>query len=153
LAFVVGCRVKDIAVADALDAIFGFTIVNDVTARDLQVSHGQWFKGKGLDGSCPMGPWIVTADEFDVRRGHRISLRVNGEQRQDSNTSDMLFDCAQILSSLSGGMTLEPGDVVATGTPAGVGMGLEPQQWLKPGDVIEADIEGIGVLRNTVRAA
>lgn len=153
LAFVVGRRVKDIAAEDALDAIFGYTIVNDVTARDLQLAHGQWFKGKALDNSCPVGPWIVTRDAFDVRQPHRIGLRVNGEQRQDSDISDMLFDCAQILASLSAGMTLEPGDLVATGTPSGVGMGFEPPRWLRDGDVIEAEIEGIGTLRNTVRAA
>lgn len=153
LAFVVGRTCRDVKASEAADCIFGYTIVNDITARDLQRAHGQWFKGKGLDTTCPMGPWIVTADEFDVHQAHRIWLNVNGEKRQDSLTSDMLFDCAQILESLSRGMTLEPGDVVATGTPSGVGLGLSPQVWLKDGDVIEAGIDGIGTLVNTVRAS
>ena len=150
LAFVIGKTGRDIRAEDAAKHIFGFTIVNDVTARELQIEHGQWFKGKGLDTSCPMGPWIVTADAFDISKGHRISLTVNGETRQDERTSDMLFDCAQIVESLSAGLTLEAGDIIATGTPSGVG--FIPPVWLKDGDVIEASIEGIGSLRNTVRA-
>ena len=137
--------------AEAHSVVFGFTILNDVTARDLQQAHGQWFKGKGLDTTCPIGPWIVSADEFGPPAGHRIALRVNGETRQDSNTADMLFDCDAIIESLSAGLTLEPGDIICTGTPSGVGMGLEPQVWLKDGDVVEAEIEGIGVLRSIVR--
>ena len=130
----------------------GYTIVNDVSARDLQTRHGQWFKGKGLDTTCPIGPWIVTKDEFGDPSGHRITLRVNGVTRQDSNTADMLFDCAAIVASLSEGLTIEPGDIIATGTPSGVALGMSPQQWLKDSDVIEAEIAGIGVLRNRVRA-
>jgi 2-keto-4-pentenoate hydratase/2-oxohepta-3-ene-1,7-dioic acid hydratase in catechol pathway len=152
LAFVVGRTARNIRAADALDYIFGVSVLNDVTARDLQRSHGQWFKGKGLDTSCPIGPWIVTTDEFDLRAGHRLWLTVNGEPRQDSLTSDMIFDCGRILESLSAGMTIEAGDIITTGTPSGVGLGLEPQVWLKDGDVIEAGIEGIGSIRNTVRA-
>lgn len=152
LAIIIGRTARDIPVSVALDAIFGYTIVNDVTARDLQVSHGQWFKGKSLDSSCPMGPWIVTRDEFGDPSGHRISLRVNGEIRQNSNTSDMLFDCAAIVASLSEGLTLEPGDIIATGTPSGVALGMSPQVWLKPGDRLEAEVEGIGILHNTVAA-
>lgn len=152
LAFVVGRAGRDIAPADALDHIFGFTVLNDVTARDLQRAHGQWFKGKSLDTTCPMGPFIVTSDEFDVRAEHRLWLTVNGQKRQDAFISDMLFDCAHILAHLSAGLTLEPGDIVTTGTPSGVGLGLDPQIWLQDGDVVEAGIEGIGSIVNTVRA-
>lgn len=152
LAFVVGSNVHDVSVEDALGSIFGFTVLNDVTARDLQRSHGQWFKGKALDTTCPMGPWIVTADEFDLSIQHRLWLSVNGEMRQDAFISDMVFDCAQILSNLSSGMTIEAGDIITTGTPSGVGLGLDPQVWLKDGDIIEAGIEGIGSITNTVRA-
>lgn len=152
LAFVVGRTGRDISVEMAAGHIFGFTVLNDVTARDLQRAHGQWFKGKALDTTCPIGPWIVTADEFDVRAEHRLWLAVNGEMRQDAFISDMVFDCAAILSSLSAGMTVEAGDIITTGTPSGVGLGLDPQIWLKDGDVVEAGIEGIGSIRNTVRA-
>jgi 2-keto-4-pentenoate hydratase/2-oxohepta-3-ene-1,7-dioic acid hydratase in catechol pathway len=152
LAFVVGRTGSDISVADAHSHIFGFTVLNDITARDLQRAHGQWFKGKGLDTTCPIGPWIVTADEFEVTAEHRLWLSVNGEMRQDAFISDMLFDCAHILSSLSSGMTVEAGDIITTGTPSGVGLGLDPQIWLKNGDVIEAGIDGIGSITNTVRA-
>ena len=152
LAFVVGRSGRDISVEDALGHIFGFTVLNDVTARDLQRAHGQWFKGKALDTTCPIGPWIVTADEFNVTAEHRLWLSVNGEMRQDAFISDMVFDCAQIVSSLSAGMTIEAGDIITTGTPSGVGLGLDPQIWLKDGDVVEAGIEGIGSIRNTVRA-
>jgi 2-keto-4-pentenoate hydratase/2-oxohepta-3-ene-1,7-dioic acid hydratase in catechol pathway len=150
LAFVIGPTVRDVPVNAALNVIFGYTIVNDISVRDIQMRHGQWFKGKGLDTSCPMGPWIVTSDEFKNPSGHRISLRVNGQTRQDSNTADMLFGCAEIVVSLSEGLTLEPGDVVATGTPSGVALGMTPQVWLKSGDIVEAEIEGIGVVRNRI---
>jgi 2-keto-4-pentenoate hydratase/2-oxohepta-3-ene-1,7-dioic acid hydratase in catechol pathway len=152
LAIVIGRTCRDIAASDAREHILGYTVVNDITARDLQADHGQWFKGKGLDTSCPMGPWIVTAEEFDIGKGHRIWLTVNGQIRQDSSTADMLFDCYQIVESLSQGMTLEPGDVIATGTPSGVGLGMNPQVWLKDRDVVEAGIDGIGSLVNTIRA-
>jgi len=152
LGIVIGRTARDIATTDVNDAVFGYTIVNDVSARDLQTRHGQWFKGKGLDTTCPIGPWIVTKDEFGDPSGHRITLRVNGVTRQDSNTADMLFDCGAIVASLSEGLTIEPGDIIATGTPSGVALGMLPQQWLKDGDVIEAEIAGIGVLRNRVRA-
>lgn len=153
LAFVVGRSARDIPAAEAMDHIFGFTVLNDVTARDLQREHGQWFKGKALDTSCPIGPWIVTSDEFDIAADHRLWLTVNGEERQDAFISDMVFDCARILESLSAGMTVEAGDIVTTGTPSGVGLGLEPQIWLKHGDVVEAGIDGIGSIRNRVVAA
>jgi 2-keto-4-pentenoate hydratase/2-oxohepta-3-ene-1,7-dioic acid hydratase in catechol pathway len=150
LAIVIGKRVRSITVDDALGAVFGYTIVNDISARDAQVGHGQWFKGKAFDTFCPMGPCIVTADEFGDPSGHRISLRVSGGIRQDSNTADMLFSVAQIISSLSSGMTLEPGDVIATGTPSGVALGMKPQKWLQVGDIVEATIDGIGTLSNPV---
>ena len=152
-ALVIGKGGRDLVRGKALEAVFGYTVFNDVTARDLQAAHGQWFKGKGLDTTAPIGPWIVTADEFGDPSGHRITLRLNGKTMQDSNTSDLLFDCDEILASLSHGLTLEPGDVIATGTPSGVGFGMVPQVFLKDGDVMEAEVEGIGVLRNTVRAA
>jgi 2-keto-4-pentenoate hydratase/2-oxohepta-3-ene-1,7-dioic acid hydratase in catechol pathway len=151
LAMVIGKTCRDVKRAEAGRVVFGFTILNDFTARDLQRAHGQWFKGKSLDSTCPIGPWIVTADAFGSPAGHRITLRVNGETRQDSNTRDMLFDVGAIIESLSAGLTLEAGDIICTGTPSGVGMGLEPQVWLQDGDVVEAEIEGIGILRNTVR--
>lgn len=152
LAFVIADTCRDVQAADALGHIFGYTVLNDVTARDLQRAHGQWFKGKGLDTCCPIGPWIVTADAFGSPANKRITLRVNGETRQDSNTSDLLFPCEAIIESLSAGLTLEPGDIVCTGTPSGVGYAMEPPRLLKDGDVMEAEVEGIGVLRNTVRA-
>jgi 2-keto-4-pentenoate hydratase/2-oxohepta-3-ene-1,7-dioic acid hydratase in catechol pathway len=151
LAIVIGKTCRDVKKSEAAGVVFGYTVLNDVTARDLQRAHGQWFKGKGLDTSCPIGPWIVTADEFGPPSGKRITLRVNGETRQDSNSSDMLFDCDTIIESLSAGLTLEPGDIICTGTPSGVGFGMEPQSFLQEGDVMEAEVEGIGVLRNTVR--
>ena len=153
LAIVIGQTCRDVSAAQAVDHILGYTIVNDITARDLQRAHGQWFKGKGLDTTCPMGPWIVTADEFGIGEEHRIWLTVNGDRRQDSVISDMLFGVAQIVESLSQGMTLEAGDVIATGTPSGVGLGLNPQIWLRDGDVVEAGIDGIGSIVNTIRAA
>lgn len=152
LAFVIGKAGRDIRAKDAADHILGYMVLNDVTARDLQRGHGQWFKGKSLDTTCPTGPWIVTADEFDIAQDHRIWLSVNGDIRQDSLTTDMVFDCATILESLSAGLTVEPGDVITTGTPSGVGLGLDPQIWLKDGDVMQAGIDGIGSITNTIRA-
>ncbi|TCT06170.1 fumarylacetoacetate hydrolase family protein [Aquabacter spiritensis] len=152
LALVIGKTCRDIPVAEAMSAVFGYTVLNDVTARDLQKRHHQWFKGKGLDTYCPVGPWIVTADAFGDPSGRRVTLRVNGETRQDSSTSDLLFDVATIVSVLSQGLTLEPGDIVATGTPAGVALGMTPQRWLVDGDIVEAEVGGVGILRNQVRA-
>jgi 2-keto-4-pentenoate hydratase/2-oxohepta-3-ene-1,7-dioic acid hydratase in catechol pathway len=148
LAVVIGAGGTNIPRERALDHVFGFTIVNDLTARDLQRRHGQWFKGKGLDGSCPMGPWIVTKDALPSFADLAIALRVNGETRQQSRTSKMVHDVAAIIEHLSRGMTLEPGDVIATGTPEGVGYAMDPPRFLAPGDVVEAEIEGIGILRN-----
>jgi 2-keto-4-pentenoate hydratase/2-oxohepta-3-ene-1,7-dioic acid hydratase in catechol pathway len=151
LGVVVGRRGVNIAATDALAHVFGYTVINDVTGRDLQARHKQWFKGKSLDGSCPMGPVVVTADEFGDPRDKRVSLRVNGLPKQDATTSDMIFPVAEIIEWLSQGLTLEPGDIIATGTPEGVGMGRVPQEWLQHGDVVEAEVEGIGVMRNRVR--
>src|SRR5216683_6228940 len=150
LTVVIGTGGRDIARADALGHVFGYTIINDVTARDLQKRHQQWFKGKSLDTFCPMGPWIVHASAIKDPQALDIKLRVNGEQRQSSNTKHMIFDLKTIIESLSLGMTLEPGDVIATGTPSGVGFAMNPPGLLKGGDVIEAEVEGIGILRNTV---
>lgn len=150
LALVIGKRGRNIPKENALDHVFGYTIVNDISARDAQIAHGQFFKGKSFDTFCPIGPCIVTRDEFGDPSGHRLSLKVNGGTRQDSDTSDMLFGVPEIIASLSSGLTLEPGDVIATGTPAGVAGGMNPPGWLAVGDVIEAEISGIGILRNSV---
>lgn len=148
---VIGKRAKNIAEANALDAVFGYTVINDVSAREVQRDHGQWFKGKSMDTFCPIGPCIVTTDEFGSPSGHRLTTKINGVIRQDSNTSDLLFNCQQIVMWLSLGITLEPGDMIATGTPSGVALGMNPQAWMQDGDVCEQEIEGIGVLRNKVR--
>ena len=150
LAVVIGRRGKNIPASDVFDYIWGYTIVNDISARDLQNRHQQFFKGKSLDGSCPMGPWIVTADEIPDPHKLRLTLRVNGRTMQDSSTADLIFDIPTLISTLSRGQTLEPGDILSTGTPSGVGMGLNPPSYLQPGDVLEAEVEGIGILRNTV---
>ncbi|HVH25935.1 MAG TPA: fumarylacetoacetate hydrolase family protein [Vicinamibacterales bacterium] len=148
LGVVIGAGGKNISRERALTHVFGYTVVNDVSARDLQFGHKQWFKGKSLDGFCPMGPVVVTADEFGDPQAKHITLRLNGEIRQDATTGDMLFPIVSIIEQLSRGMTLEPGDLIATGTPEGVGLGRTPPEYLKEGDVIETEIEGIGTLRN-----
>ncbi len=152
LAVIIGKRGKNIRAEDALSYVFGYTVLNDITARDLQMRHKQFFKGKSLDGSCPMGPWIVTADEIVDPHNLALRLRVNGETKQDSNTGLMIFSINQALSILSAGMTLEPGDIIATGTPSGVGFSRTPPEFLKPGDVVEAEVEGIGLIKNTFNA-
>ena len=152
LAVIVGVSGRNIRRAAARDHVFGYTIVNDVSARDLQFRHGQWFKGKSLDGFCPMGPVVVTADEFGNPQNKRLSLRVNGVTRQDATTADMIFQVDAIVESLSRGMTVEAGDIIATGTPEGVGLGRTPPEYLQDGDVMEAEIEGIGMLRNQITA-
>ncbi len=149
LALVIGTTGRDIPAADAFKHIFGYTVANDVTARRLQRAHGQWFKGKGLDKSCPLGPWIVTADALDPSDLH-LTMTVNGDLRQDSRTSTMIFPIPVIIEQLSGGLTLEAGDIVLTGTPHGVGYAMEPPQFLKAGDMMEAYVEGIGTLRTPV---
>lgn len=152
LAVVIGRRGKNIAAGDVFDYVWGYTIVNDISARDLQNRHQQFFKGKSLDGSCPMGPCIVSADEIPDPHNLRLTLRLNDRTMQDSTTADLIFDIPTLIATLSRGQTLEPGDVLSTGTPAGVGMGLNPPSYLRPGDVVEAEIERIGILRNTVGA-
>jgi len=152
LAVVIGREGRDITERDALDFVFGYTIANDVSVRDVQRTWhgGQWFKGKNFDTHLPLGPWIVTKDEVPDPQALRIATRVNGVAKQDSNTKHMVFPVARIIAELSAGLTLYPGDVIITGTPEGVGMGRKPPEWLKPGDVVETEIERIGVLRNEV---
>jgi 2,4-diketo-3-deoxy-L-fuconate hydrolase len=148
LAVVIGTGGRDIPRADALRHVFGYTIINDVTARDLQKRHNQWFKGKSLDTFCPMGPMLVTADEIPDPQALAISLRVNGQTRQSSHTAKMIFPVAQCIEVLSQGMTLLPGDIIATGTPEGVGAATGT--FLRAGDRIEAEVEGIGILASKV---
>jgi len=150
LALIIGRAGKNIAHGDALSYVFGYTIVNDVTARDLQDRHQQFFKGKSLDRTCPIGPWIVTADEIPTPGELGIRLRLNGETRQDSSTNDLIFDIPTMIAILSTGMTLQPGTIISTGTPGGVGLGRTPPSYMQPGDVMEAEIDGIGVLRNRI---
>ncbi len=147
LAVVIGQGGRDIPRSRAMDHVFGYTNVNDVTARDVQMRHQQWDLGKSFDTFCPMGPWIVTADELDGR-ATRVRGWVNGALRQDGLTKDMIHDIPTLIETCSRGITLYPGDVIATGTPAGVGMGLKPPQWLKAGDVVRIEIDGIGVIEN-----
>jgi 2-keto-4-pentenoate hydratase/2-oxohepta-3-ene-1,7-dioic acid hydratase in catechol pathway len=151
LGVVIGRAGSDIAEADALKHVYGYTVVNDVSAREVQRQHGQqWFKGKSLDGSCPMGPWIVTADEVPDPQALRITCRLNGVVKQDSNTRHMYFRIPRIIAELSAGLTLEPGDVISTGTPAGVGHARTPPEFMRAGDVLETEVEGIGALRNRI---
>ncbi|HEX5939660.1 MAG TPA: fumarylacetoacetate hydrolase family protein [Dehalococcoidia bacterium] len=152
LGVVIGRAGRNISREDALDYVFGYTVVNDVTSRDVQSRHKQWFRGKGLDGSCPIGPWIVTVDELPDPQKVNITCRVNGIEKQSANTAQMIFDVRTIIEELSQGLTLEPGDVIATGTPSGVGFARTPPEWLADGDVMESEIEGIGTIRNRVRA-
>ena len=150
LAVVLGRAARDVKAADAADCIFGYTVLNDVSARDLQTGHKQWYFGKSLDGFTPMGPVLVTADEIAYPPALEITCRVNGELRQSSNTALLITSIGQILEELTAGMTLLPGTISATGTPAGVGMGFDPPRFLQSGDIVECAIEGIGTLRSTV---
>ncbi|OGL62170.1 MAG: hypothetical protein A3J27_07440 [Candidatus Tectomicrobia bacterium RIFCSPLOWO2_12_FULL_69_37] len=152
LVVVIGKKGVDIPRERAHDHVYGYTIMNEVSARDVQSRHGQWFKGKALDTFGPLGPWIVTADEVGNADNLAIQSRVNGQVRQSSNTNDMIFDVATLVSSVSEGFTLVPGDMIATGTPEGVGLFMDPPSLMKPGDVVECEIEKIGVLRNRVVA-
>ena len=149
LAVVIGLGGRGIRREDALKHVWGYTIVNDVTARDWQGRHKQWFLGKSFDTFCPMGPWIVTADELDIG-DLNVRCWVNDELRQNANTRDLIFDVPTIIEAISAGITLCPGDVIATGTPAGVGIGFVPPKFLKPGDQVRIEISGIGALTNTV---
>jgi 2-keto-4-pentenoate hydratase/2-oxohepta-3-ene-1,7-dioic acid hydratase in catechol pathway len=150
LGVVIGHGGRGIAKADALKHVFGYTIVNDVTARHLQKRHSQWILGKGLDTFCPMGPAILTADEVPDPTKLVLTTWVNDEQRQKAPVSDLIFDIPTLIEAISAAITLEPGDVIATGTPAGVGIGFNPPRFLKKGDVVRIEITGIGVLQNAV---
>jgi 2-keto-4-pentenoate hydratase/2-oxohepta-3-ene-1,7-dioic acid hydratase in catechol pathway len=150
LAVIIGNGGKNISEENAMSHVFGYTVLNDVTARDLQSRHKQFFKGKSIDGYCPMGPWIVTTDEIEDPQQLEVRLRVNGITKQEGNTSMMIFPIRTIIATLSQGMTLEPGDIIATGTPSGVGFTRNPPEFLKAGDVMETEVEGIGILRNVV---
>ncbi|MDD6154660.1 MAG: fumarylacetoacetate hydrolase family protein [Eubacteriales bacterium] len=150
LAVIISKDAKDVKSSDAQDYVFGYTVTNDVSARNLQTSHKQWYFGKSLDGFAPMGPCIVSADEFAFPPALNITCKVNGELRQDSNTANLITSIPVIIETLTRGMTLKAGTVIATGTPSGVGMGMQPPVFLKKGDVVECSIEGIGTLKETV---
>jgi len=153
LAVVIGRRARQVSEANALEYVFGYTLINDVSARDLQFGDGQWTRGKGLDTFAPLGPFITTRDEIADVQALKIEGRLNGEVMQSSNTAKMIFKIGYLISYLSQGITLEPGDVIATGTPEGVGVFRDPPVLLKAGDVYEVEIEGLGTLRNPVIAA
>jgi len=152
LGVVIGKTGRNIPKAAALDHVFGYTVINDVTARDVQNRHFQFFKGKTLDGFCPIGPVVVTPDEFGQPHGKHLSLKVNGVLKQNGNTRDMIFAVDAIIASLSHGMTLEAGDIIACGTPDGCGFGRTPPEFLQDGDIMETAIEGIGEMRNRIAA-
>jgi 2-keto-4-pentenoate hydratase/2-oxohepta-3-ene-1,7-dioic acid hydratase in catechol pathway len=150
LGVIIGKGGKNIKEVDAMQHVFGYTVINDVSWRDLQRRHGgQWHKGKSLDGTCPMGPCVVTADTIDPTN-LRVTCRVNGVTKQDSNTKFLYFKIPRLIAELSAGMTLEPGDIISTGTPEGVGFARNPPEFMKPGDLLETEIEGIGVMRNPI---
>jgi len=151
LAVIIGKGGRNISKEDALSHVWGYTIVDDVTARDLQGQHSQWLIGKSQDGFCPMGPWAVTADDIDLS-DTPVKCWINGELRQDSNTGLLIFDVPTIIAAISNGITLMPGDVIATGTPAGVGIGFKPPRYLVPGDQVKIEIGGIGVLEHPMKA-
>lgn len=149
LGVVIGKGGRAISKADALDHVWGYTIINDMTARDLQKNHRQWFLGKSLDGFCPMGPWVVTADEFNLQTA-TVQCWVNGELRQHAYTRDLIFDIPALIECISAGIELKPGDVISTGTPVGVGIGFTPPRFLKAGDVVRIAIDGLGELENPI---
>ncbi len=150
LGVVIGKRCKNVSRADALGVVFGYTVVNDVTARTVQQRHKQWFLGKSLDGYCPVGPCLVTADEFGAPDAQELATYVNGERRQFAKLRDMIFDVPAFIETVTKYVTLEPGDLLATGTPAGVGIGFSPPRYLKPGDEVRVSISGIGELVNRI---
>jgi 2-keto-4-pentenoate hydratase/2-oxohepta-3-ene-1,7-dioic acid hydratase in catechol pathway len=150
LAVVIGKKGKYVANADALDYVFGYTVINDISARDCR-REGQWIVSKGQDTFAPMGPYLVTKDEIENPHNLNLSLKVNGVEKQNSNTQFMLFNINDLIEDLSIVFTLEPGDIIATGTPSGVGAGRDPQEWMYDGDVVEATVEGIGTIVNTVK--
>lgn len=151
LAVIIGKDAKNVKKEDIFEYILGYTILNDISARNLQTRHKQWYFGKSLDGFTPMGPWIVTTDEFVNPPALKISSKVNGEIRQDSSTDLFIFDIAHVVNELSQGMTLKAGTIISMGTPAGVGMGFVPPKFLKSGDIIECEIEGIGSIKNIIK--
>jgi 2-keto-4-pentenoate hydratase/2-oxohepta-3-ene-1,7-dioic acid hydratase in catechol pathway len=150
LGVVIGAGGRGISREEAMDHVYGYTIVNDATSRGLQREHAQWFLGKSLDGYCPMGPAILTADEVPDVDALQLQTRVNGELRQNGRLADLIFDIPNLIETLSSVMRLEPGDVIATGTPAGVGMGFKPPKFLHKGDVVAITIEPVGTLENPV---
>ncbi len=150
LAVVIGPGGRGIAAVDAYAHVFGYTIINDVTARETQRRHAQWFLGKSIDGFCPMGPAIVSADEVGDVTTLRLTTRVNGETRQDALIGQLIFDIPTLIETISAGITLEPGDIISTGTPEGVGIGFKPPKYLKPGDRVAIEIDGLGILENPV---
>jgi len=150
LGVIIGKGGRGVRAQDALDHVWGYTIINDVTARDLQGLYSQWLIGKSQDTFCPMGPWAVTKDEINLS-DTTIKCWINGELRQDANTTDLIFDVPTIIATISAGVTLVPGDIIATGTPAGVGIGFKPPKYLVPGDVARIEISGVGVLENEFR--
>lgn len=153
LGVIIGPGGRNIGEVDAMKHIFGYVVINDVSAREVQGQHGgQWFKGKSLDGTCPMGPWIATADEVDPA-DLRLLSRVNGVVKQDSSTRYMYFKLPRLIAELSAGLTLEPGDIISTGTPEGVGFARTPPEFMIPGDVLETEIVGLGLLRNKIGTA
>ena len=149
LGVIIGKPGLAIGKADAMSHVFGYVIINDLTARDLQAKHKQWFLGKSFETSCPMGPWVATADELD---GANLNVKcwVNGELRQNANTQDLIFDIPTLIETLSAGTMLLPGDIIATGTPVGVGIGFNPPRFLNSGDVVDIEIDGLGRLSNPV---
>jgi 2-keto-4-pentenoate hydratase/2-oxohepta-3-ene-1,7-dioic acid hydratase in catechol pathway len=152
LGVIIGKTGRNIPKSAAFEHVFGYTVINDVTARDVQKNHFQFFKGKTLDGFCPIGPVVVTADEFGSPQGKQISLKVNGVLKQNGNTRDMIFAVDAIIASLSHGVTLEAGDIIACGTPDGCGFARTPPEFLQDGDVMETTIDGIGTMRNRIAA-
>ncbi len=149
LGVIIGKGGRSINAADAYDHIFGYTVINDVTARDLQAQHKQWHLGKSIDTFCPIGPWIVTTDEV-TPENLDVTCLVNGELRQSGNTRDFIFDIPSLIETTSASMTLSPGDIIATGTPAGVGIGFKPPKFLESGDVVKISISNVGTIENTV---
>ncbi len=150
LAVIIGREGINISPDKAMDYVFGYAVLNDVSARDLQRNHKQYFKGKSLDGACPMGPWIVTIESINDPHDLQIISRVNGEIKQESNTKFMIFCIPEIIAHISLGMTILPGDIIATGTPSGVGFARQPPEFLQPGDIVECEIQGVGSIRNKV---
>jgi 2-keto-4-pentenoate hydratase/2-oxohepta-3-ene-1,7-dioic acid hydratase in catechol pathway len=151
LAVVIGRRARNVPIDEALDHVLGYSCLNDVSARDLQVSDGQWTRAKSLDTFCPIGPWVVTADAIPDPGALRVRCRVNGEQRQDASTAELVHGVAELIAYCSRSFTLEPGDVIATGTPGGVGAFREPPLFLADGDTVEVEIERVGILTNRCR--